>query len=163
GAGGLSLQRRGAGGVRLHLVGVLRLVRGDEQGPAARRGEPAGGAARAGRRARRDPAAGAPGHAVRDRVALAGAERGGVRARPAASHVNPDFEVYVSLRGLIDVAAEVKRLGKQLEEKRKHLDGVRAKLANPGFRDRAPADVVQQQCDLAADLETQIRTMEANL
>ena len=52
-AGGLPLQRGGADDLRLHLVGVLRLVRGDEQGPAARRRRPAAGAARAGRRAGR--------------------------------------------------------------------------------------------------------------
>ena len=47
--GGLPLQRGGADDLRLHLVGVLRLVRGDEQGPAARPGGAAAGAARAGR------------------------------------------------------------------------------------------------------------------
>ena len=47
--------------------------------------EPAAGAARAGRRAGRDPAAGAADHAVRGRVDLAGAGRGGVRARPAGA------------------------------------------------------------------------------
>ncbi len=81
----------------------------------------------------------------------------------AASHVNPDFEVYVSLRGLIDVAAEGKRLEKQLAEKRKHLQGTKAKLENRNFTDKAPADVVQQQRDLVADLENQLRAMEANL
>ena len=183
---------------------------------------PAAGAARAGRRARRHPAAGAADHAVRGRVDLAGAERGRVRARPAgagagrrergdrplagvpggvagrrrwrrasarmqelvrgvrevrnrytvdpktpldvfvrcsdavadglpdadavhharwpasagwsaartrpsrkqaATHVTPEFEAYVSLAGLIDAAAEIERLEKQLAEKRKHLQG----------------------------------------
>src|SRR5207244_4319760 len=41
----------------------------------------------------------------------------------SASHVHPEFEAYVSLRGLIDVAEEGKRLEKQLLEKRKHLQG----------------------------------------
>src|SRR5207302_1408221 len=39
----------------------------------------------------------------------------------AATHVVPDFEIHVSLAGLIDVAAELKRLEKQLAEKKKHL------------------------------------------
>jgi valyl-tRNA synthetase len=81
----------------------------------------------------------------------------------AASHVRPDFEVYVSLRGLIDVAAEAKRLEKQLAEKRKHLQGTQAKLANPNFRDRAPREVVEQQCRAVAELQEQIRVLEANL
>src|SRR5205085_724283 len=35
----------------------------------------------------------------------------------AAGHVTPDFEVYVSLEGLIDPAAELQRLEKQRAEK----------------------------------------------
>jgi valyl-tRNA synthetase len=87
-----------------------------------------------------------------------------VRKPPqSATHVHPDFESYVSLRGLIDVAAETKRLEKQHAEKQKHLQSARAKLANPNFVDKAPADVVQQQRDLVADLEKQIQVIEANL
>ncbi|HXG13264.1 MAG TPA: valine--tRNA ligase, partial [Gemmataceae bacterium] len=81
----------------------------------------------------------------------------------SATHVHPDFEAYVSLRGLIDVDAEAKRLEKQLAEKRKHLQGAQAKLENPNFREKAPAEVVQQQRDLVADLQNQIRAIEANL
>src|SRR5439155_1852661 len=45
-----------------------------------------------------------------------------VRKPPqSATHVHPDFESYVSLRGLIDPVAETKRLEKQLAEKQKHL------------------------------------------
>ncbi len=101
-------------------------------------------------------------------VQLAGAgklECGPDVAKPpqAAGHVHPDFEAYVSLRGLIDVAAECKRLEKQLAEKTKHLQSTRAKLQNRNFVDKAPAEVVQQQRDLVADLEGQIRALEANL
>jgi valyl-tRNA synthetase len=80
-----------------------------------------------------------------------------------ASHVQPDFEAHVSLRGLIDQAAEEKRLEKQLAEKRKHLQATQAKLQNRNFVDKAPADVVQQQRELVADLEAQIRALETNL
>ena len=86
-----------------------------------------------------------------------------VKPPQAASHVTPDFEVYVSLKGLIDVAAELKRLEKQLAEKRKFAQALEAKLANEAFVSRAPADVVQQQREQLADLHKQIATMEANL
>jgi valyl-tRNA synthetase len=81
----------------------------------------------------------------------------------SASYVNPEFEAYVSLRGLIDPAAEAKRLEKQLAEKRKHLQAIQAKLQNASFIDKAPAEVVQQQRELAADLQSQIAVLEANL
>ena len=86
-----------------------------------------------------------------------------VKPAQAATHVDPEFEVYVSLRGLIDADAEVKRLEKQLAEKRKHLQGIQAKLASKNFVEKAPAEVVQQQREQAADLENQIKVLEGYL
>jgi valyl-tRNA synthetase len=85
------------------------------------------------------------------------------RPKQSAAQVNPEFEAYVSLTGLIDVAAEVQRLGKQKTEKLRHLQGARAKLGNSNFVDRAPPEVVQQQRDLVADLQNQIQAIEENL
>jgi valyl-tRNA synthetase len=83
-----------------------------------------------------------------------------VKPKQATSTVTPDFEAYVSLAGLIDVAKEAERVEKLLAEKRKFLGGTKGKLSNASFVDRAPAEVVQQQRDLVTDLENQIRTME---
>ncbi len=85
------------------------------------------------------------------------------KPQQAASVMHSDFEAYVSLVGLIDVGKEIGRLEKQLAEKQKHLTATKAKLANAGFVERAPAEVVQQQRELVAELEQQIRTIEANL
>ena len=92
-------------------------------------------------------------------------ESGPVVSRPpqAATHVHPDFEVYVSLSGLIDVKAEAARLEKQREEKRKFLQGAKAKLENASFRSKAPAEVVQEQLDRVADAEKQLQAIEDNL
>jgi len=81
----------------------------------------------------------------------------------SGSYVNPEFEAYVSLRGLIDPAAEAKRLEKQLAEKRKHLLATQAKLQNASFVDKAPPEIVQQQRDLVVDLQNQIGVLEENL
>jgi valyl-tRNA synthetase len=85
------------------------------------------------------------------------------KPRQAATHVTPEFEVYVSLAGLIDVAAEKARLQKQLAEKLKHLQAARAKLGNAKFVENAPKEIVQQQRDLVADLQAQIKVIEENL
>lgn len=85
------------------------------------------------------------------------------KPRQAATHVNPEFEAWVSLEGLIDVPAEVKRLEKQIADKVKHLQASRAKLENAGFLNRAPEEVVQQQKELVTDLQNQIQAMEASL
>jgi valyl-tRNA synthetase len=86
-----------------------------------------------------------------------------LRPRQAASYLRPDFEAHISLAGLIDVAAEIRRLEKQLADKTRHLQTVQAKLNNPAFVSRAAPEVVQQQRDLAADLTTQIASLEQHL
>jgi valyl-tRNA synthetase len=77
--------------------------------------------------------------------------------------VRPEFEAYVPLAGIIDVAAEIKRLEKLLAEMKRQLQGAQAKLANASFVDKAPPDVVQQQRDLVATLTSQIERIEQDL
>src|SRR5262249_27539586 len=81
----------------------------------------------------------------------------------SATFIQPEFEAYVSLKGLIDLGAERKRLEKQLAEEQKHLESGRAKLDNPNFVAKAAPEVVQQQKDLVADLESQIKVIEESL
>ena len=54
-------------------------------------------------------------------------------------------------------------LEKQIAEKKKHLQGIEAKLKNASFVDKAPPEVVQQQRDMVAELQSQIKVMEENL
>jgi valyl-tRNA synthetase len=81
----------------------------------------------------------------------------------AAGHITPDFEMYTSLAGLVDLAAERQRLEKQRAEKKKFLQGLEAKLANENFVKNAPSEVVQQQRDKVAEVKNQIATLEANI
>ena len=71
--------------LRLRLVGVLRLVHRDDEGPAQRPPHRERSAARADRRARRHPAARAAGDAVRGRIALARPERSRPETRLAGA------------------------------------------------------------------------------
>jgi valyl-tRNA synthetase len=81
----------------------------------------------------------------------------------AATQVHGDFELYVSLAGLIDIPKERARLQKQRVEKAKSLEAAKAKLANPGFLARAQPEVVQQTKDLVADLEAQLKVIDQTL
>jgi valyl-tRNA synthetase len=81
----------------------------------------------------------------------------------AASHVTPEFDVYISLKGLIDPAAETKRLEKQLADKRKQLQGALAKLENANFVKNAPSEIVAQLREQIADLQKQVETIETNI
>jgi valyl-tRNA synthetase len=81
----------------------------------------------------------------------------------AASHVHGEFQAFVSLAGLIDVPAEVARLEKQAAEKTKAIQSAKAKLDNPAFTDKAPAEVVQEQRERLAELEKQLQNIQENL
>src|SRR5262249_27429804 len=81
----------------------------------------------------------------------------------SSGEVTPDFELYVSLAGLIDVAAEKKRGEKEIADKKKSLAGTQAKLANAGFVAKAPPEVIAQQREQVIELTKQIAALEANL
>ena len=86
------------------------------------------------------------------------------KPKQAATQVHGDFELYVSLEGLVDVATEEKaRLNKLKAEKERSLAGARAKLANENFVKGAPANVVQQVRDQVADLESQLKVIDETL
>jgi len=58
---------------------------------------------------------------------------------------SPFGDLYLPLQGLIDFDAERKRLAKELQKVETEIAKVEAKLGNPNFADRAPADVLEEQ------------------
>jgi len=50
--------------------------------------------------------------------------------------------VYMSIEGLVDTEAEIKKLKKQIEIVENGITGIVKKLSNAGFMSKAPADVV---------------------
>jgi len=74
-----------------------------------------------------------------------------------------DLRLLVPMKGLIDVDAERKRLGKLMVKVQADLDRARAKLDNPNFVSNAPADVVTQEKQRAADFERQIAQLREQL
>ena len=81
----------------------------------------------------------------------------------AATALLGGLEILVPLEGIIDKDAEIGRLDRQIGKLGKDLSRSRAKLANPSFRDRAPAAVVEKERRRAAELETSIGKLEAQL
>ena len=76
-----------------------------------------------------------------------------------AATVVPHAEVIIPLGGLIDTAQERARLDKELAQIDGRLKGAEAKLANEGFRSKAPAEVVAKAEASAADLRAQRETL----
>jgi valyl-tRNA synthetase len=71
--------------------------------------------------------------------------------------------VELDLAGTVDVAAERARLEKDLAAARKEAAQMSAKLGNPAFTDKAPADVVAKSRQRLADAEADIARLDARL
>jgi len=81
----------------------------------------------------------------------------------AATALLDDTRLLVPMKGMIDVDAERKRLGKQMDKVQADLSRARAKLDNPNFVNNAPADVVTQEKQRAADFERQVAQLSEQL
>ena len=79
--------------------------------------------------------------ALRDLAGVAKIEVGGRLGACATAVVRGD-DLYIPLEGLVDVGAERARLVKELDKSDKDIGALEKRLGNPGFRERAPADVV---------------------
>ncbi len=99
------------------------------------------------------PPAGPVADALQDAAAaVAALARAEVRVDPAAARpprsllaVAEGCEVYVPVEGVVDVAAERARLGREIRRVEEDLARTEAKLARPEFRERAPAEVVARE------------------
>src|SRR5690606_1308943 len=83
--------------------------------------------------------------------------------RGAATALVGDMQILVPLAGLIDIAAERERLGKQLERASADLEKCRRKLANEAFVANAPPDVVAKERERAAELEQRAARLERQI
>jgi valyl-tRNA synthetase len=77
----------------------------------------------------------------------------GANEKGAATALVGGMRVLVPLAGLIDVAAERDRLGKQLARATDDLEKVGRKLGNQSFAANAPADIVAKEQARLAELE----------
>ncbi len=69
----------------------------------------------------------------------------------AMSAVVTGAEIYLPLAGLIDIQQEIARLEKELENLNFEVERVQKKLANKGFTDKAPAQVIEAEKEKEKD------------
>jgi valyl-tRNA synthetase len=81
----------------------------------------------------------------------------------SASLVTEGVTVQIDLAGTVDVAAERKRLEKDLTVARKEAAQVSAKLGNEGFMAKAPQDVVAKTRERLAIAEADIARLQSRL
>ena len=102
-------------------------------------------------------------------VALAAAEpvtllaAGAGKPENAMAGVVGGVEIYLPLKGLIDVEKETARLTKEMDKLGKEIKKLNGKLSNEGFLKKAPAQVVEGERTKLAGYEEKMKSLEARL
>jgi valyl-tRNA synthetase len=81
----------------------------------------------------------------------------------ASIQVAGDVQIFVPLKGVVNVEEEEKRLGKEIARIGKDIDFLATKLGNPSFVERAPAEVVAREQDKLAEFSDKRRLLEESL
>ncbi len=74
----------------------------------------------------------------------------------AATFIAGDIEIYVPLKGLVDVGVELAKLKKEREKVEVKLKQINGKLANAKFLANAPADVVEKEKEKKSTLDARM-------
>ena len=72
-------------------------------------------------------------------------------------------QMFIPLGELVDLAKERARMEKDLKKKQGELSGLKAKLSNPGFLNKAPEQVVNSEKERCAKLEELVTKLEEQL
>ena len=87
----------------------------------------------------------------------------GDEAPDSATALCGEMNILIPLAGLIDKDAETARLNKEIEKIQKGLSGLEGRLNNPGFTDKAPANVVEQARKQAEEQKAALAQLEQQL
>ena len=81
----------------------------------------------------------------------------------ASIQVAGDVQIYVPLKGLVDVAAEEERLLKEIGKIEKEIEMFSKKLESPAFVDRAPVEIVAKERQKLAEVNSKKLVLEESL
>jgi len=79
---------------------------------------------------------------------------------PCATGLAGNMEILVPMAGLIDVAAEVERLAKEIDKLNKETARIQGKLGNDKFVANAPADVVTKERDKLSEYASALAKLQ---
>ncbi|MDA0379212.1 MAG: class I tRNA ligase family protein, partial [Bacteroidetes bacterium] len=88
---------------------------------------------------------------------------GGSRPAASSSVVVGRNQVFVPLKGMIDLDVERERLQKEIDEKTRYHKSIEGKLSNEQFVSRAPEAVVQTERDKLVEVMAEIKRLQASL
>ena len=80
----------------------------------------------------------------------------GEKPDDAATYIYQDIEMYVPLKGLIDVDKEREKLERERNKIEKSLKQINGKLGNEKFLANAPAAIVEKEKGKQAELEAKL-------
>jgi valyl-tRNA synthetase len=81
----------------------------------------------------------------------------------SAVSVRPSMEIFVPLKGIFDVEAEVKRLSKEMDKYKATLSMIQKKLSNEDFIRKAPDDVVDKNKAKCNEIGDKIQTIHGTI
>ena len=85
-----------------------------------------------------------------------------IPGQAATAHVR-GVDVYLPLKGLIDIDKEIGRLKKEIENAKKEVERINGKLANPGFLAKAPQEVIEKERIKAEEYTLKKSSLEERL
>ena len=85
------------------------------------------------------------------------------KPKQSATAVVDKIEIFIPLKGLIDIDKEVERLNKQVQDMQGRLNAIYKKLNNPNFVKRAPEDVVVNEKNKKLNYENILEKLKNNL
>jgi valyl-tRNA synthetase len=74
-----------------------------------------------------------------------------------------DLDIFVPLEDVIDKESEIKRLEKEIEKLQKDITVGRSRLDNPGYVQKAPAEVVAKERERVQAMEEKVAKAERSL
>ncbi len=141
------------------VVSAIRNIRGEMNVPPSRRVEAFIRGSRAEAAAARSEVISALAGLGRLEVLAPGAER----PAQSAAAVVPGVEIYVPLAGVVDLAAEERRLRKEIARLEADRDRLARKLANPSFVEKAPPEIVEKERTKAAQIDEKLSKLRESL
>ena len=96
---------------------------------------------------------------------LAGIDRleigeGSARPEGSAAAGLAELELYVPLKGIIDIESEKSRLSKGIDKLSSDLKKIEARLGDDRFLSKAPADVIEREKERLAEMRERMRRMK---
>ena len=73
------------------------------------------------------------------------------------------LHIHLPIDGSFNLDKEIEKLQKEVDKKRKYMEGISKKLNDPNFSDKAPAKVIEKEREKLADTEKTVTELEARL